>query len=214
MNSVSIKILNTDGKFDALKSVIETVTKQEVIAMQQEVSVSNVEIIFEHAPEQVVEEFGFGGYTPDGNTIYISVDTDRLDILEKISKKLSYTILHELHHALRWRTVGYGDTLGEALVTEGLADHSAIEILKEEGAPWVHALNEQDLVLLLDRARKEFLNKEYSHPDWFFGGNGLPKWGGYALGFYIVQKYLTTHPELRASRLCDVRAEEILSSLA
>ncbi|MES0476805.1 MULTISPECIES: DUF2268 domain-containing putative Zn-dependent protease [Citrobacter freundii complex] len=41
-----------------------------------------------------------------------------------------------LHHAARWQGPGYGSTLGEALVSKGLADHFSLELFGGEPELW------------------------------------------------------------------------------
>ncbi len=161
----------------------------------------NVDVVFLYNPVKVIPHLGFGGYTPDANTVLISVDTDNAKLAHTIDTELVHTLAHEMHHAMRWRSVGYGDTLGAALVTEGLADHFSVEATGGAPSLWTQGFTDEALEDLLVRAGAELDNSDYSHADWFFGGNGLPKWGGYALGYYIVEKYLAAHPGVTAGSL-------------
>ncbi|HED1243900.1 TPA: hypothetical protein R4S04_001741 [Enterobacter bugandensis] len=50
---------------------------------------------------------------------------------------------------------------------------------------------------------------DYDHSAWFFGTGHLPRWFGYTAGFYLVSRYLTSAPHLKASRLANVHAEAL-----
>ena len=120
-------------------------------------------------------------------------------------------VVHELHHALRWDAVGYGRTLGEAIVSEGLAGRFVQELFGGEGEPWDRALTEEQFAALLPRLRQELKAERYDHAAWFFGRGDLPRWAGYASrGGSWASISLA---ERRPSRLAGVLAAEVLSVL-
>lgn len=212
-DNIFVHILNAKGEFSIVFDAVNSSISKTVELVRTLLPIKNIDIIVQHAPENVIEVLGVGGYTPNAHTIYISLDATRANILDIINNELIHTLVHEMHHAVRWNTVGYGETLGEALVTEGLADHFDTELTGASAAIWTKSLSGDDLLNLLERARKEFDNSDYSHSDWFFGGNGFPKWGGYSLGYYIVSQYLSHHPNKKASSLYDINAAEILKTV-
>ena len=121
------------------------------------------------------------------------------------------TLAHECHHAARWQTVGYGETLFEGIISEGLADHFAQEITERKDLHlWDRALKSKQIKEWLTKAKKEFDNKKYSQYDWFFGSKerGIPKWTAYSLGFYLVDNYLKKHLDMKASTLYKTKAGE------
>lgn len=97
-----------------------------------------------------------------------------------------------MHHSARIRRgPGYGTTLLEALVTEGLADHFAEELYPQPaGFPWNHALTRSQLVEQWTKARSQLHDDRYDHERWFFGGAKTPRWTGYTLGYEITKRYL------------------------
>jgi uncharacterized protein YjaZ len=210
LHNTHITILNASGRFNAVVDAIRTQTNKAIELAQTKIQLSDVDIIFSYNPAETVPHLGFGGYTPDAHTVQISVDTDNTELVHALDEELVHTLLHEFHHAMRWCSVGYGETLGEALVTEGLADHFSVEATGGAPSLWTQGFSNEELEALLVCARAEFDKTDYSHEDWFFGGNGLPKWGGYALGYFIVGKYLAEHPGVTAASLCNVEAREIL----
>jgi uncharacterized protein YjaZ len=78
------------------------------------------------------------------------------------------TIIHELHHCSRWAGPGYGRTLLEALVSEGLAQHFEADFREGVAPFYASSLSLADLESLSLRAIQEFNSSDYSHSDWFF----------------------------------------------
>lgn len=210
-HNIHITILNASGRFNAVVDAIRAQTNKAIELARTKIQLSDVDIIFSYNPVETIPHLGFGGYTPDAHTVQISVDTDNAELVRTIDDELVHTLLHEFHHAMRWRSVGYGETLGEALVTEGLADHFDVEITGGEPQKWATEITIDDDSELLARARMLF-NESYSHDQWFFGSEmeKLPKWAGYSLGWFLVKKYLDAHPGKHASQLHATPAAEIL----
>lgn len=171
--------------------------------------IKDVKVFIRHDPSSVILELGVGGYTPDGNEVRISVDAQQPKFIRTVIPSVYRTLLHEFHHTARWRGPGYGKTLFEALVTEGLADHFELEVTNKSLQPWDKALSAKDIKALLTRAGKE-LGKEYSHSDWFYGSKKrkIPRWTGYSLGFSIVGEYLKNNPDKKPSSLYSSNAQE------
>ncbi|WP_138466845.1 DUF2268 domain-containing putative Zn-dependent protease [Poseidonocella sp. HB161398] len=124
------------------------------------------------------------------------------------------TMLHEYHHALRWEGPGYGRTLGEALVSEGLAQVFVHERADTPPEPWETALDEASQAALAARAEASFGEAGYSHPGWFFGMGSLPQWAGYALGAALVRRYLAETPGTTALGLAHAPAALFRPGLA
>jgi uncharacterized protein YjaZ len=210
-HNIHITILNASGRFNAVVDAIRAQTNKAIELLQTKIQLSDVDIIFSYNPVETIPHLGFGGYTPDAHTVQISVDTDNVELVRTIDDELVHTLLHEFHHAMRWRSVGYGETLGEALVTEGLADHFDVEVTGGAPQKWATEVSITEDSELLARARRLF-SEPYSHEDWFFGSEAerLPKWAGYSLGWFLVKKYLDAHPGKHASQLHATPAAEIL----
>lgn len=69
-----------------------------------------------------------GGSPPAANRVFIAADPDNAHFVSSLEREFLFSLGHERHHCLRWSAVGYGDTLDEALVTEGLACHFETEL--------------------------------------------------------------------------------------
>lgn len=160
-------------------------------------------------PERAIPERGDGGFTSPGDgTITISLDPSFHNFEGTLTESLPLTLAHELHHAARILDgPGYGSTLQEALVAEGLADSFSLQVWPESPLPpWVRALDRRSTCQLWQKAKQEFDRSSYDHGKWFRGEEQIPGWTGYALGFRLVQMYLDDHPDITPAQLVDAPA--------
>jgi len=175
--------------------------------------VGDVNLIIQELPALAIAETGIGGYSPAAEILYIYCNPAHPQFRRSLDSELVPMIAHEMLHCVRWRGPGYGPTLGEALISEGLAMH--FESLFRGHAPFYGTgVDDAGLAKLLEKARPLFDSTDYGHSDWFVGSNerGIPRYGGYALGFRIVGdglRRLGLHPAAAWSR----RAEEFLSGV-
>ena len=141
-----------------------------------------------------IPEIGVGGITHGGTgDVIVSIDgTPPGGLKAALETWVPAVLAHELHHSSRVRGPGYGIALGEALVTEGLADHFAAEAFPDTPPqPWDHALSENEETELWRKAQSVLaVPGGYNHRAWFFGGGDLPRWAGYTLGYRIAEAYL------------------------
>jgi hypothetical protein len=168
-------------------------------------------------PGSAIPEVGIGGFTyPESGDIIVAVDTSaRQDLSRIVRDELPLTLAHELHHSRRiTRGPGYGRTIGEALVTEGLADTFAHEVFPAAPTPpWVGALDRsaERASWSVARAVLDAPDTTGEHQRWFFGTGDQPRWAGYTIGSAIVKSYLSSHPGATAASLVDVSASWILA---
>ncbi|KFE36107.1 DUF2268 domain-containing putative Zn-dependent protease [Thioclava atlantica] len=152
------------------------------------------------AGKAVIPEKGHLGYAPDKGLIYVTVDPENPILRANPSQSLERMLAHELHHSSRWDGPGYGHTLGEALVSEGLAGRFAQEAYDGESEPW-EQVPVSTLRPYFFKAQSDWQSTEYNHADWFFGSQEFPAWVGYSLGYQVVGRYLAENSNARASEL-------------
>lgn len=132
-----------------------------------------------------------------------------IDVKEMIDIELPLTIQHEFSHVVRANTVGYPETLLDAVIDEGIACYVEQFSKPDRNIPYLtkHAKE----TLYLENAKKLFDNKISTelHNEWFFGGKKLPEWIGYRLGFLIVQKFMENNPTA-LDVLCRTSSKDIL----
>ena len=161
----------------------------------------------------VVPEKGHMGYAPRPSVIFVTVDPDNPALQANAEASLERMFAHELHHAARWDGPGYGSSLGEALISEGLAGHFAQELYGEPLEPW-ESLPMNEVRPHLGLAEQEWDKTDYNHEAWFFGTADRPGWSGYALGFRLVERFLSEHPDSLASKLVNTDARAFRSLLS
>jgi uncharacterized protein YjaZ len=166
-----------------------------------ELPVTGVTITIFADAAQTIEGYGIGGRAPDARSVHIYIDPQFQNLSQLLPERLPQMLAHELHHTVRHRNPGYGTTLLEAMISEGLADRFSIELLGAEIPPWSEALDDAQAEQYLAAAELEFDNN-YDHNKWFFGvGGALPRWTGYTIGFRLVAAYQVAHAGASAAEL-------------
>lgn len=208
-----LHILKSTGRLDQFVPEIEDVVN-ETLSKVEKVLKFNVDIVLSDQPDAVIPETGLGGYSLNKNLLYIYSGPTRENFKEILKKELPRTVAHEIHHCVRWEKVGYGKTLLEAIISEGLAEHFDIEINNNKPTMWASALDKEKLFEMLEKAKVSFDDKNYNHASWFFGADkeNIPRWTGYSLGYHIVSDYLKKFNK-KASELVGEPAESFIKYL-
>lgn len=199
MNNINIHILNSSGKLSNIEKKIKQTTEKSVTRIVKFLPITDVDIVVAEDPQSAIPEIGIGGSTNNINLVFISIDSTHPNLQTSLDTELSRTIAHELHHAIRMKTVGYGENLLENAVSEGLADHFSMEVFGGKKPLWSDVkINSK----IMEKAKKNFLKKNYGYYQWFFGWKKeIPRWTGYALGFNLVEQYLKKNPDRKPSTL-------------
>jgi hypothetical protein len=158
------------------------------------VPIPPVDVVAYVNPAFTTQGLGFGGYSPSANLILISVNPEFPELERSLKEELPGILAHELHHCMRWAGPGYGATLFEALITEGLACDFEREIRGGIRPRYLPELSPETMTRLLSLAAPELDSKSYHHSEWFFGSKerGIPSCAGYALGLFLIEQYKTT----------------------
>lgn len=178
------------------------VTLREAVALASEhFEVPDFDLVIRAEKGGGLPAWGVGGHAHHPGLIEITIDPDRFT-----ASLLTRTMIHEIHHLVRWDGPGYGRSLGEALVSEGLAGHFVLQLLGGKPDPW-------DSVTPAESAAKQAMNEwarlDYDHDRWFFGGGDLRKWTGYGLGHRLIVEYLAENPGQNAASLAYLKADEL-----
>lgn len=204
MSTIKHYIANSTGELDNFVYMISESLKTIIPIVEKELDAKQIDIIFVSAAALTIPEYGIGGNSPGPNHVYISFDPNS----DKITQTgLNETLLHEIHHCMRWRNPGYGKTLGEAMISEGMA---CLYELQYSGKAPIYAkvrLKESQIT----KARIIINSKSYNHSKWFFGSKDVDRWFGYSYGYRLC-KYYSKKTNKNASELVHLDAQEILDS--
>jgi uncharacterized protein YjaZ len=203
-SSIHYYIANSTGELDHLVDrFLSTFNKANKIT-EKELGANQIDIIMVNDPWSVIKEHGISGYAPGPNNIYVSVDPKFKDITEE---NMILTILHEAHHCMRWRKPGYGKTLGQAMISEGLAT-----LYEEEHSGKVPIYAQAKIEPKdIDLAIKELDNDKYDHHKWFFGDDMVAHWFGYGYGYKLAKAY-SQKTNKKANELVHVDAQLMLGT--
>jgi hypothetical protein len=177
--------------------------------------IDRVDVVVGYAdPDRTIPAWGIGGYAHGKGRISIAVAPDhpRFGDAER-PERLAALLAHELHHVARTRGPGYGRTLGEALVTEGLAQCFEVEI-GCPAPPYAIAVTGDALREFAARAKDQIDAQDYDHGDWFFGRSGDPNFpedGGYSLGYALAKSWLAAE-RLSAAAAAEAPASGLLKA--
>jgi uncharacterized protein YjaZ len=160
----------------------------------------------------VIPEIGMGGHAWGKHLFDLCLDPSNPNFAPALKGgALRRQVAHEAHHCMRNAAIGYGETLGEALVSEGLAGRFVERIFGTAPEPWENAMDEASLrAHLPDNALLS--SSDYNHATWFYCRDGrLPCWLGYTLGYRIVGDWLAAVPAPDAATWAGVPANTVLA---
>jgi predicted Zn-dependent protease DUF2268 len=178
-------------------------------------AIDRVDIVIGYSdPFWTIPAWGIGGYAHGKGRISITAAPNhpRFGDPER-GERLAAVLAHELHHLARARGPGYGRTLGEALVSEGLAQCFEVETGCPP-PPYAVAVQGDALRQLARRARNMVDADEYDHGAWFFGRRGdpdFPRDGGYSLGYLLAGRWLSLQSTTAAAAV-NVPASQLIEA--
>ncbi|HLG49222.1 MAG TPA: DUF2268 domain-containing putative Zn-dependent protease [Reyranella sp.] len=165
-----------------------------------------------HAPDWVIPEIGMCGFCTGAGTFKLSFDpANRQFALSLADGTLRRQVAHEVHHCLRNAGPGYGRSLGEALVSEGLAGQFVNRLYGTPPEPWEKAVAPRDAWRFLPDDRSLGLPM-YDHNAWFYGTGGYPRWLGYTLGYLLAGRWRALEPDANGERLVNATAAEVIAA--
>ena len=136
MDNWRIHFLNANDQFgDLVEPIREGIGRAKTCAEKATQPVT-IDIVAQVWPNAVIPERGHVGRTPTGTMIYLTFDPANDNLASNLGEPLERMVAYELHHVLRNRGPGYGATLGEALVSEGLAGQFVKQLYNSEPEPW------------------------------------------------------------------------------
>lgn len=202
MHSIKYYIANSTGELNKLTTLITGSMNKVIPEVEHDLNANKIDIIFVSAARLAIPEYGIGGNSPGPHHVYVAFDPKSNKITQQ---GLDETLYHEIHHCMRWRNPGYGESLGEAMISEGLA--CLYEEQKTGNVPIYARVKLDDMAIKL---AKQTLNKNsYNHAEWFFGSKKIDRWFGYSYGYKLCKEY-SAQTGKSASDLVNEPAQQIL----
>lgn len=131
-----------------------------------------LDALIQRLPGETIAELGLVGRAYRSTMFSMTFDPDNPNFAASLKHGAVHRhVIHEVHHCLRMAGPGYGWTLGEALVSEGLAGQFVRQLLGSEPEPWERAFS-------LEALRAEPVDLSalgatyYDHNAWFFWYGG------------------------------------------
>lgn len=211
--SCVLHILDADGSLTPWLSRIDNAFTRASALVASRLPVGPVDVIVHHDPEQVVPELGMSGFCTSPRRLYLPLDVGNPGLSASFETIFQAFLAHELHHCARRCAPGFADTLGQALVSEGLACCFEAELPGGGVPPYASRLSGRALDAIRARAAAEMDRPLSGWGRWFFGEAEpeIPIHAGYALGFEIVSRWLRRQA-LTAAEAYAVPAARILAA--
>ncbi len=211
---VNIHLFDASGRLNHYKDDILALSHQTVTKVQTLMPVKNVDIML-CINQTGATNHSISGFAPSNDVVIIYLNQlQRPDFENNVKLQLPSIIAHELHHTMRWVKPGYGQTLVETFITEGLAQAFELDFLENSLPVFAKLTEPERLSELMDLARSEFHHNLSVYVDWFAGNQKrhIPQSAGYALGFDLVQRYLEK-ANITAGLAYAVDAKTVLETL-
>jgi uncharacterized protein YjaZ len=132
---------------------------------------------------------GVNGKTFFGNSFHLYLDTQKFT-----HQSLRNTLAHEYNHAVRNQHFSVSEqTISDAIVMEGLAEHFREHVVGGESAPWSKALDRQEAEKFLQEIQGDLqasIGDRELYGKVFYGQEEIPRWTGYSIGYQLVGNFL------------------------
>ena len=152
---------------------------------------------------------GVSGFSPGAGRIWLFAHSE-----SAWRDEIASALAHEYHHSVSLESDGEDPPaidLLESILLEGRADSFALLLYPEKSFPWIEALTPAEEQDLWRRMEPQLgTTDEAIHSEFLFGGQEIPRWGGYTIGFRIVQAYLRGHPDVPVERWTRLGAHALL----
>lgn len=184
--------LNARNALTGVMAEIRATAREAVALTGEHIDLPRFDMVI-RASDRPVPDGGILGSAPSPGVIELTLTPDRLsqDALRRI-------MVRQLFHLLRWDNPRRGESLGDVLVSEGLAGHFVMEVLGGSPDQWDTTRPGSGS---LRQAANLWARRDFDHAEWFAGRGKMRKWTGYGLGHRLVAEHLAHAAEETASSL-------------
>ena len=150
-----------------------------------------LDILLQRQPGAGIPELGLVGHAYRPGLFAMTLDPDNPNFAASLRDgTLRRQVVHEVHHCMRMAAIGHGHTLGDALISEGLAGRFTQWVFDNPPELWEQAVN-ADTLRAHEPSQAELDATDYDHEAWFFGvGGQRPRWLSYTMGYQMVGAWL------------------------
>lgn len=204
--AVMLHVMEAGRALGVWSERIRTGFEPAIRAISAHLELNDIDVIA-YAAESVIPELGMNAYTEHAHLVRLWVDPSHPKLTQSFEASFSALLAHELHHLVRERGPGYGRTLRDSLVSEGLACQFEKEVTGQ--LPIYGTEFAQDEVAEQLSRIAPFLDGPYS-PAWMFGSHeqGIERSFGYRLGSTLVAQWLRSQ-EKTAAQAVHLTAQQI-----
>lgn len=194
------------------KKLLKKVVRKHAKIAAKKLGIDLINIVIYPNHDLTIPKVGSGGFAPNSEWIRIAIDPclENKEVEHVIKNIVPLSVYHEMNHVARWRKPGYGNSLIDVIISEGLAIIFAEENWNLFKAPWSeYSQREINKFLELFNRRDKKKDLKYNHAEWFFG-KGKPNWLGYKLGSFIIRNVKSKNPDVESLALVHMDSRNII----
>lgn len=194
----NIHFLSARNELVDVMSGLRAAARKAVAGVRQHADLPRFDLVV-RAGRDVAPDWGMSADLPAAGVIHLTLNPERFDealVIRSLTRKL--------HQVIRRDLVGQDRSLGDALVSEGLAGHFVLQVLGGQPDPWDRTTLTSGVAR---KAMNEWSRPDFDQPRWFLGKGDIRKWGGYALGHKLIAQHLAMDPGKDAVSLAGLRAD-------
>ncbi|MEO9902300.1 DUF2268 domain-containing putative Zn-dependent protease [Nisaea sp.] len=208
-----VHYLDGHGRISPFKAAVEKALDDVKARMLAVCELPQVDIVVRAVPaDWVIPEKGHVGRC-SGEIVDLYLAPEHPNLTGNLGQSLSQMIAHEMHHAMRFQSIGLPKTLGDVLVSEGLAGRFVEELFQNDPEPWERAFSRLELQKFVPLAQTSFDGSDYDYAEWTYGTGKLPRWLGYTLGYEIVGDFIARNSGACASNLVSAPSADFKMAL-
>ncbi|WP_374300146.1 DUF2268 domain-containing putative Zn-dependent protease [Paracoccus sp. (in: a-proteobacteria)] len=204
MSVWNIHLLNARHDLTRVLSEVRQASRDGVVQASRHADLPAFDLVIRAQADRTADG-AIQGRCPAPGVIEIALNPDRFD-----PTAFTRTLVRQMAHLVRWTGPGYGKSLGEALVSEGLAGHFVLQVMGGQ-ADAIDSVRPAQGVMR--QAMNEWARRDHDHGRWFGGKGDLRRGTGHSLGHRIVADHLAQNPGDSAASLATVAAEPFRQTL-
>lgn len=198
MSVWNIHLLNARHELTPVLSEVRQASREAVARVRDHADLPDFDLVVRAQADRSADG-AVQGQAPAAGVIEIALTPDRFD-----APSFTRALVRQMAHLIRWTGPGYGKSLGEALVSEGLAGHFVLQVLGGQPDACDSIRPAQGA---MRQAMNEWARRDYDHARWFGGKGDLRKWTGNSLGHRVLAEHLAEKPGDSAALLATAPAE-------